>query len=80
MTFINSGLTNKQNINFDNKASQILKKRPLNIMLLLKTKNFINSKTYFFFIACSKGHIMIYINKISTSHRIYANGGKNYHH
>ena len=36
ITSINSGLSQKQNINFDNKAPQILKERPLNITLLLK--------------------------------------------
>ena len=33
---VNSELRNKRNINFDNNASQILKTRPLNIVLLQK--------------------------------------------
>ena len=46
-------------MDFKNKAWKILKIHPLNIMLLQKNKNVLNSQTYFSLIASNKSNIMI---------------------
>ena len=46
-------------MDFENQASKILKLHPLNITLLQKTKNAINSQAYFSLIASNKSNIMI---------------------
>ena len=46
-------------MDFENQASKILKLHPLNITLLQKTKNAINSQTYFSLIASNKSNLMI---------------------
>ena len=46
-------------MDFENQASKILKLHLLNITLLQKTKNAINSQTYFSLIASNKSNIMI---------------------
>ena len=46
-------------MNFENQAAKILKLHPLNITLLQKTKNVINSQTFFSLIASNQSNIVI---------------------
>ena len=46
-------------MNFENQASKILKLHPLNITLSQRTKNVINSQTYFSLIASNNSNTMI---------------------
>ena len=46
-------------MNFENQAAKILKLHPLNITLLRKTKNVINSQTFFSLIASNQSNIVI---------------------
>ena len=55
---VNLELSNTRKVNFDNKATQILKIRSLNITLLPKTKNIKNFKTYIFLIASNQCNIL----------------------
>ena len=46
-------------MNFENQAAKILKLHPLNITLLQKTKNVINSQIFFSLIASNQSNIVI---------------------
>ena len=51
-------------MNFENQAAKILKLHSLNITLLQKTKNVINSQTFFSLIANNQSNIVITTEKV----------------
>ena len=51
-------------MNFENQAAKILKLHSLNITLLQKTKNVINSQTFFSLIASNQSNIVITTEKV----------------